>query len=260
MKEEIIQHILAGEEKLYKKENIQKYIDIIENKTFIKDSLDRAIATVFELVLERHINPWDIDLATFSNLYMEKVKNKKINLVVAGKILLLAWKILRMQSEEIIKNMETKEEVYMDEIPEWYGDDNAFIYTQKVIENEIPLKPKIRRISKRKVTLIELINAFEEAKEEISEKNKKKVTKKIITPASITETTHKENLEKEIKIVMEKISKLNGRAVPLKEIFDGKEIIPILLPILFLAKDGVIYVWQENFPYGEIYIKLNHGK
>jgi len=29
--------------------------------------------------------------------------------------------------------------------------------------------------------------------------------------------------------------------------------------LLFLAKEGKIIMWQEEFPYGEIYIKLNHG-
>jgi len=72
------------------------------------------------------------------------------------------------------------------------------------------------------------------------------------------DSTHKEDIENDIKNVMEKLSKLNGEAVPLRELFDGKDIVAVLLPLLFLAKDGLIEVWQENFPYGEIYIKLKH--
>ena len=258
MKEEVILHILSEKENLYRKENIGKYIEIIEDKIFIKDGFDRAIATVFELVIEKQINPWEIDLAAFSSLYLKKVKEKGINLIVAGKILFLAWKILRLQSEEMIKEMERKEEeeIYFDDIPDWYGDDELFIQTQRIMKDEIILKPRIRRKAKRKVTLVELINAFEEAKEEIVKKRAKK--RKIISPVKMEDSTHKENIEDDIKRVMEKLSKLNGRAVPLKELFDEKDIIAIILPLLFLAKDGVIEIWQENFPYGEIFIKLKH--
>jgi len=124
------------------------------------------------------------------------------------------------------------------------------------MKNEVVLKPKIRRKAQRKVTLVELINAFEEAKEELVKKSRRQ--KKIINPAKMEDSTHKEDIENDIKNVMEKLSKLNGEAVPLRELFDGKDIVAVLLPLLFLAKDGLIEVWQENFPYGEIYIKLKH--
>jgi len=257
MKEDVILHILAQKENLYRKENIEKYIEIVENRIFIKDGFDRAIAAVFELVIEKQINPWEIDLAAFSSLYLKKVKDEGINLIVAGKILFLAWKILRLQSEEMIRDMERREEeIYFDDIPDWYGDDEIFIQTQRIMKNEVVLKPKIRRKAQRKVTLVELINAFEEAKEELVKKSRRQ--KKIINPAKMEDSTHKEDIENDIKNVMEKLSKLNGEAVPLRELFDGKDIVAVLLPLLFLAKDGLIEVWQENFPYGEIYIKLKH--
>ena len=257
MKKDVIFHIIAQKEKLYKKENVEKYIEIIEDRIFIKDDFDKAIAAIFELVIEKQINPWEIDLVAFSSLYLKKVKEEGINLIVAGKILFLAWKILRLQSEEIIRNMEEKEEeIYFDEIPDWYGDDEIFIQTQRIMEGETLLKAKIRRKAKRKVTLVELINAFEEAKEEIKKtKNRKK---KIITSIKMEDATHKENIEEDIKKVMEKLSKLNGEAVPLKSLFGEENIIDVILPLLFLAKEEFIEIWQENFPYGEIYIKLKH--
>ena len=257
MKEDVVAHILLQKENLYKKENIEKYIEIVENKIFIRDAFDKAIAAMFELVIEKQINPWEIDLTTFSNLYIEKVRKEGINLIVAGKILLLAWKILKMQSEEIIRNMERKEEeIFMEDIPDWYVDDELFFNTQKIMKEEISLKPKIRRKAKRKVTLIELINAFEEAKEEIIKKSKK--ARKMINPVKMDDPTHKENIENDIKEIMEKLSKLNGEAIPLRKLFGKKDIISVILPLLFLAKDGVIEIWQENFPYGDIYIKLKH--
>lgn len=262
MKEEIIQHIVTGKDLLHHGENLQRYIDIIQNKVFIKDPFDRAIAVIFELVVEREVDPCRIDLVSFSKLYLEKVKKEGIDLFIAGKIVLMAWKILRLQSEEIIRNMEKKEEETYDyEIPDWYGEDEIFYYTQKVMQNEIPLEKKIRRVPQRKVTLIELINAFEEAKEEVAKKaRKRRSKKKEWGNVHAQDTMHKEDIEMDMHIVMEKLSSLNGQAIPLRELYSTKdEMLTMLLPLLFLAKEERIFIWQEDFPYGEIYIKLNHG-
>lgn len=259
MKEEIINHIINGREKLYMEGNIQKYIDMVQNKIFMKNPFDRAISAIFELVIEKEIDPRHIDLISFSKLYIEKLKKEGIDLFVSGKILLMAWKILRMQSEEIIKNMERKEEEYEYEIPEWYGEDDIFYYTQKVIHDELPIERKIRRVPQRKVTLIELINAFEEAREQIK-KRRRRSREKEWNNVNASDTVHKEDIEEDMKIVMEKLSKLNGRAIPLKELYNTKEeMLSMLLPLLFLAKEGRIVIWQNSFPYGEIYIKLKHG-
>jgi len=262
IRENVIAHIMAGRGMLNREENMQRYIDIIQRKIFIKNPFDRAIAVIFELVIEKEVNPREIDLISFSKLYLKKVKEEGLDLFIAGRIVLMAWKILRMQSEEIIKNMESKEEeeIFDYDIPEWYGDDDVFYYTQKVLNNEIPLERKIRREPKRKVTLIELINAFEEAKEMIQKRAKRRVRNKEWKNVQMEDTSHKEDIEKDMKIVMERLSKLNGRAIPLKQLYENKdEMLSIFLPLLFLAKEGRILIWQENFPYGEIYIKLNHG-
>ncbi len=262
IRENVIAHIMAGRGMLNREENMQRYIDIIQRKIFIKNPFDRAIAVIFELVIEKEVNPREIDLISFSKLYLKKVKEEGLDLFIAGRIVLMAWKILRMQSEEIIKNMESKEEeeIFDYDIPEWYGDDDVFYYTQKVLNNEIPLERKIRREPKRKVTLIELINAFEEAKEMIQKRAKRRVRSKEWKNVQMEDTSHKEDIEKDMKIVMERLSKLNGRAIPLKQLYENKdEMLSIFLPLLFLAKEGRILIWQENFPYGEIYIKLNHG-
>ncbi|MCD6447697.1 MAG: segregation/condensation protein A [Thermoplasmata archaeon] len=263
LREEIISHIMAGREMLYREENMEKYIDMIRNKIYIKNPFDRAIAVIFELVIEREIDPNHIDLISFSKMYIKKLRKEGIDLFIAGKILLMAWKILRLQSEEVIRNMERKEEeeiLYDYDIPDWYGEDDAFNYTQHVMHDRIPLEKKIRRMPTRKVTLIELLNAFEEAKEEIKKRAKRRRTSKEWENVDVADMTHKEDIEKDMQIVMKRLSKLNGRAIPLRKLYKSKdEMLSIFLPLLFLAKEGKIIMWQEEFPYGEIYIKLNHG-
>ena len=80
------------------------------------------------------------------------------------------------------------------------------------------------------------------------------------TNIDVTNIAHKEDIEKDMKKVMERLSKLNGRAIPLRKLYTNKEeMLSVFLPLLFLAKEGKIFMWQKDFPYGEIYIKLNHG-
>ncbi|MBC7128579.1 MAG: hypothetical protein H5T45_02460 [Thermoplasmatales archaeon] len=260
MKEELIDHILKNREMFYNKKNIQNYIEMIEKKVFIKNPFDRIIAILFELVIENEIDPLNVDLISFSNLYMEKVRGEEINLFVVGKIISMAWKILRLQSERVIESIE-KKEVEID-VPDWYGDDEIFYYTQKVINDEIPLDSKIRRCPSVRVTIFDLINAFEEAREEIEKrgKNRKTVDNRTNNLSPPREHIHKEDIEEDIKKLMEKLSKLNGKAIPVKNLCSRKEdIVSILLPLLFLAKEGKIVIWQENFPFGEIYIRMKHG-
>lgn len=263
MKEDVIEHIMTGRQLLHHEENIQRYIDIIQNRIFIKNPFDRAIAVIFELVMEKEVNPREIDLVSFSKLYMERVKKEGIDLFIAGKIVLMAWKILRLQSEEIIRNMERVDEPehHDYEIPDWYGEDEVFFYTQKVIQNDIPLEKKIRRVPQRKVTLIELINAFEEAKEEVKKRDKKRRSKEQEWGnVRADDTMHMEDIEFDMEIVMEKLSHLNGQAIPLRQLYNTKdEMLSILLPLLFLAKEQQIFIWQDDFPYGDIFIKMNHG-
>lgn len=268
MKEKVIQYLLLQKDEI--KGKVEKYIEMAESyekRTCIKDDFDRAIATIFELVIDEELNPWEIDLVSFSKMYLKKIKKSKtIDLLTAGRIIVMAWKVLRLQSDYLIVNLEEKqEEDIWEEIPEWYGDDDNYFYTKAVIENEIPLEEKIRRKGERKVTLLELINAFEEAKEEMETREKlRKIREREriegIRRANedIGEHTHQENIEMEIKIIMEKISKLNGRAIPFSELcnrMDKKEMVMTISSILFLANEKKIKIWQDDFPFGEIYIK-----
>jgi len=253
-----------------KKDNVGKYIEMAESyekHTCIKDDFDRAIATIFELVIDEELNPWEIDLVSFSKMYLQRIKKSKtIDLLTAGRIILMAWRVLRLQSDYLIVDLEEKqEEDIWEEIPEWYGDDANYFYTKAIIENEIPLEEKVRRKGERKVTLLELINAFEEAKEEIEAreklrriKEKERVEGIRRAKRDIDEHAHQENVEMEIKIIMKKISKLNGRAIPFSKLcnkMNKNEMVMTISSILFLANEKKIKIWQDNFPYGEIYIK-----
>src|SRR2546427_12100549 len=51
----------------------------------VRDPFEKSIVAAFELVLERHLDPWEINLVQFTKLFMDKVKKDgAVNFVTAG--------------------------------------------------------------------------------------------------------------------------------------------------------------------------------
>src|SRR3972149_1719155 len=69
----------------------------------VRDPFEKSVVAAFELVLERHLDPWEINLVPFTKLFLEKVKKDgAVNFVTAGKLVFLAWSILKMQSDKVL--------------------------------------------------------------------------------------------------------------------------------------------------------------
>lgn len=234
---------------------------------------DRSIHLAFDLVLNQHLDPWDIDLVSFSSMYIKRAKEEKIDLMTAGRIIYMAWKVLRMQSDNLVINMETKEEEEeMDfnwgDIPTgaWFESDDSYSYTNLLMKNpKPPIEEPVRRDSKRKITLIELLDAFDHARKEVEEfqlAEKLRIQEKQrlaqYARKKMKGTAHEDYLEDDIALVWEKIRKYPKNPMSLKNICkksDPEERIKTFLSILFLAYENKIHIYQRRFPYGEIYIK-----
>lgn len=243
----------------------EKYLQLVERSDgehrYIKDPFNRAIAMAFELAMEEQIDPWEIDLAEFAKIYLKKLK-EEVDLPVTGKIILMAWIVLKMQSDRLINDMEGngKEDVWEEiEFGEWNGD-------HPMIEG-IPIQEKVRRKGKRKATLVELIQAFEDARKEVElrehiSKKKKKKRERMEKKArkNVGDRVNKEDIEKNMGIIWKRIKKYfkNDDPIPLKKLCNGgdkKELLKTFIPLLFLANEKKIKLSQKRFPYGEIYIK-----
>ncbi|MGF3554539.1 MAG: hypothetical protein ACQXXF_04605, partial [Thermoplasmatota archaeon] len=181
---DVINHLLFHKSLIDEKDDAAKinhYINMLYKTNegehvSIDDPFDKSIAIVFELVLQQHLNPWDIDLVNFSTMYIKRAKEEKIDLVTAGRIIYMAWKVLKLQSNDLVFSMESQKEKYepfdWDDIPTemWLTKDDAYSYTNIVMNlPDSPLKEPIRRNSIRKVTLMELLNAFDQARKEAEE-------------------------------------------------------------------------------------------
>jgi segregation and condensation protein A len=274
--EDVMNHLLfhkalIGEEEHY--ERINRYIEIVTSlekcvHLSMGNIYEQSIAITFELVIEHRLDPWDVDLVRFSTRYLKRAKEEGIDLASAGRIILMAWTILKLQSKDLLRKAEMP---FEEPEEDYYGDNFEFQneqdldFTQRVMYNdEPPIKEMIWRHGKRPVTLIELVDAFNEARkaaelqqiisvkrEELRAKNLKQ------RKENVDKRMHKDHLEEDMKIVWERIAKFNGHPIPFTDIWEGDKTdwIVTLRSLLFLAERSWIKVWQRKFPYGEIMIR-----
>lgn len=240
----------------------------------IENPFDRSVYLAFDLVLNQNMNPWDIDLVRFSSMYMKRAKKEKINLMTAGRIIYMAWKVLRLQSDHLVVNMETKEEETQqdfgwDDIPtaSWMTNDDEYSYTNLLMKMpQPPLEEPLRRDSNRKVTLIELLSAFDEVRKESEQyqildqlRKEERIQLEKKARKKMKGAAHEDHLEEDIASVWEQICRFPKKSMNFNELCQedsADERIKIFISILFLAYEKKIIVHQKKFPYGEIFIKM----
>jgi segregation and condensation protein A len=239
----------------------------------IEDPFDRSVYLAFDLVLNQNMNPWDIDLVGFSTMYLKRAKKEKIDLMAAGRIIYMAWKVLRMQSDHLVVNMETKEDVIeqgfgWEDIPTatWLANDDEYSYTNLLMKMpQSPLEEPLRRDSTRKVTLIELLSAFDEVRKESEQyklldqlRQEERIQLEQKARKAMKGSAHEDHLEEDIATVWERICQFPKKSMNFSELCEvdsPEERIKTFISILFLAYEKKIIVHQQKFPYGEIYIK-----
>jgi len=277
---DVINHLLFHKSLIDEKDDatrINHYVSMLQKTDegeyiSIENPFDRSIAIAFELVMQQHLNPWDVDLVSFSTLYMKRAKEEKIDLMTAGRIIYMAWKILKLQSNDLVVTMENQEETYepfgWGDIPTemWLTKDDAYSYTNLVMNMpEPPLDEPLRRDSKRKVTLIELLDAFDHARKESEEhqliEQQRKAERERLSQLArkrMKGTAHEDHLEEDVEAVWQKIKNNSKKTILLTDLCEIKgreELIRILMSVLFLAYDNKVLVYQRRFPYGKIFIK-----
>jgi segregation and condensation protein A len=256
---------------------INYYVDMLEKANdgehiSIENPFERSIAIAFELVMRQHLDPWDIDLVNFSTMYIKRAKEEKIDLITAGRIILMAWRILKLQSDNLVLSIEENQEE--EEVFDWNDlnsemwieKENDYSYTNLIMKMpKPPIYKPVRRNSKRKVTLMELLEAFNQARKESEEYQlieKQRIEErdrlKIKSRKRMIGTAHEDNLEKDVELIWEKICNFDKKTLSLIDLCnkDNKDdFIKTLISVLFLAYDNKIKVYQKKFPYGKIFIE-----
>ncbi|MGC2289864.1 MAG: hypothetical protein WA688_08425, partial [Thermoplasmata archaeon] len=158
---------------------LERYMTLVQDlkegvHVVIADPFDKALAMLFELVLDESFDPWEIDLGRFTELYLKRIRDDGgVDFAVAGRLVFMAWSILWLQSREILAHRETAPDPSAEAVPDdgFMGDlttPEAVDVTAAVLESPQPpaLEFMVRHHEARPVSLLELVSAFGGAEQE----------------------------------------------------------------------------------------------
>jgi len=160
---------------------LERYLGLVEKlkeglHVVIPDPYQKATALLFELVMEEEFDPWEIDLVKFTQTYLDRVREEgAVNFAIAGRLVYMAWSILYLQSEAVLRMRETVDAA-VDSTDAMAGaEDDGYLplmtspeavdVTSAVLgsADPPPLLGMIRHPETRPVSLLELVRAFDEA-------------------------------------------------------------------------------------------------
>jgi segregation and condensation protein A len=160
---------------------LERYLALVEKlkegvHIVIPDPFEKAMALLFELVMEEEFDPWEIDLVKFTESYLERVQAEgAVNFAIAGRLLYMAWSILYLQSEALLKLRAQPDpltegtDVLAGGLDDGYlplmDSPEAVDVTSTVLNSPdaSPLLEMVRHPETRPVSLLELVRAFGEA-------------------------------------------------------------------------------------------------
>ncbi len=210
---------------------------------------------LIDTVKSAGLDPWDIDIEVLAGKFAERIKAmKEMNLRVPANAILASSILLRFKSDNWIFFPREEEE---DEGEELDGRDRPKV--------DIPELPPVKRITRRKVTLDDLIKAIEEVMEkEIRKKSKKGIRPRLdINPMELLKDSffNDEEFERRLNLVWLTINQKADESglVLFSEIVPGNDrqsVVKTLIPVLHLANEEKIYLWQEDF-FDDIIIRVN---
>jgi len=259
-KEDMEQHLLFHKALTEDSETyarISGYMDIL-GKTGsgerLNDPVDESIRAAFSLVLENGIDPWEIDLKEFVRMYSRKVAENRFDMIVAGKLMLMAWRVLRLQSEATYsKSDEPMEEEFFDF--DLVDEDPALVVP------EVSFREAYSRDAVRPVTMYELLDAFEEARAEMEicrERERVRLELEEKVPKKFDNKAHDEDDKHDVELIWEKIVKLGTGPIQIDELYTREimENLRAFVAVLHLVRDGRLEIFQGSLPRGEIIIEM----
>jgi len=275
----VIQHLLFHKSLIDEQddaERINSYVELLYQThegmhISFTDPFDRSIAIAFELVMNQHLNPWDLDLVTFSTMYLQRARKNNVDLITAGRIILMAWKILRLQSDDLMVQLQQEEQEqqgqwdeFTDEL--WLTTDDEYSYTNLLMNlSDPPFEEPRRRQTTRKVTLMELLDAFDVARKESEEfqeqeRRRQQARQQLIVSSRkrMKGAAHDDNIEEDVAEIWERIQQHHGEQLSLIDLcttLNREDVIKTIISVLFLAYERKVRVYQRKFPYGKIFIK-----
>lgn len=206
---------------------------------------------IYDLIKTEQLNPWDIDLTILADKYIETIKLlEEENFFVSSKVLLACALILRLKSDILADD-------YIQELNEsLYGKKEIqsilnFSSFEEIDEESLPilvLKTPLAR--HKKVTLDELMKALNHAintenkriKRQIKTFQTQKATSNLLPKKQVPLTIR---IQKMYSVITQNILISGRKLVKFQEIaYEKDQKLSLFLPLLHLANDKKIYLWQ----------------
>ena len=249
MKDDIVSRLLGGEADLETNRYLDRLVELslVEEAEhqFLIDPFDRSVALVFQMFHNTDLDPWDVDLYVFLELFNQRInESENIDLPTCGRLVRMAWSILRGQASSLLERQERSlidEEVEetWDFEDSWESEfsDEDYNFSVGVLtgaaSDVLPtmLEGRIHREEGRPVTLGELLMGLQAAgrlseeqkmREEIA-KERREANEK--ARARFGGSLHVENLEDDLKRTWDA---LRSRTFEEKESTNLSEIVEVL--------------------------------
>ena len=297
MRDDVVLRLLEGQPNL----ETSKFLDrLMELSTleeaehqFLVDPFDRSVALVFQMFQSSDLDPWDVDLSSFIEMFNERIeKAQNIDLPSCGRMIRMAWSILRGQANSLIERqeraMDLEEELDWDFEGGWEADfdDAEYNFSLGVMsgaaDDALPsiFEGRIHRDEGRPVTLGELLMGLQDAsriaeeqrtRERIAKERREAHDK---ARARFSGSLHVEDLEGDLRRTWEalKIRTAESGSIALSDIADEmnrKSIsqglseeeamtesqVTAFVSTLFLTNRGYISLGQESGYNGQIVLQ-----
>ena len=248
---------------------LERYLTLVENlkegvHLVIPDPFQKAMALLFELVMDEEFDPWEIDLVKFTQSFLERVQEDgAVNFAIAGRLVYMAWSILYLQSEEILKARDAPA-VAPDALDATPIDDSylPLLETPEAVDvtsavlgsaDAPPLLEMVRHPETRPVSLLELVRAFGEAEadarravhvQELRERlrEEQRAPPEVLVHGDLPEHDLADTWEAALRHPI-------GEPFPLLDLWNplsGRDrLVAIFLAALFLARERSIDLTQE---------------
>jgi segregation and condensation protein A len=207
---------------------------------------DQPFQILLGLVQEHKLDPWDVDIEKLAGVYLQRVREmQEFDIRVSGRTLLSASVLLRMKSDFVINGR---------------GGSAAEEGVEEVFDLDLPELGQVTIVqrSPRKITLLDLMGALQEALKDIPMRKppQRRKLEKILQTLS----EYHINIERYLDELYQRVKNLvaSGREVPLSALTPERTRLAVartLLLLLFLSLQGKV-VLQQPEPFGEIFASV----
>ena len=295
LRDDIVARMLGSDADLETSRYLDRLVELATleeaEHQFLIDPFDRSVALVMQLFQSSDLDPWDVDLSSFLEMFNERIKeSENIDLPTCGRLVRMAWCILRGQASTLLERQEHAFDFEEEEVWDFDGgwesefDDADYNFSLGVLtgaaDEALPqmFEGRIHRDESRPVTLGELLMGLQDAGRLAAEQRLREEIAKERREANararerFSGSLHIEDLEGDLQRTWESLktrSRGTGKPIGLGDLVediasksvesgmtneeaDAEAQVTALVSALFLTNRGYVDLKQEKGRNGKI--------